>query len=107
MGHYQHKVIYLNIEAKKLADVDFNVDKGVDQVRFVWKKGKLFISLSSIFLNSKNVWYEVPIDNIKDIEIGEDNKTIHIIFDHGKLVLHSKNVEVLMALRHFLLPYLT
>jgi hypothetical protein len=46
-------VIYLNIEAKKLADVDFNVDKGVDQVRFVWKKGKLFISLSSIFLNSK------------------------------------------------------
>jgi hypothetical protein len=53
------------------------------------------------------VWYEVPIDNIKDIEIGEDNKTIHIIFDHGKLVLHSKNVEVLMALRHFLLPYLT
>ena len=99
----------MEIEAKKIADVDFNIvtDKEVKDIRFIWKKGKLYISVSSILVNSKNVWYEIPVDKISDIRIGDKEDTLYIMFEEGKMALHSSNIEVLMALRHFLLPFVS
>jgi|Deesub1362B_J571_1020462.scaffolds.fasta_scaffold08482_2 hypothetical protein len=97
----------MGIEAKKVANVEFtfDVDRKIRGIRFLWKKGKLYLSISSVFLNSDNIWYEIPVSEIEGLEMDPEGRVLTLHFSDGHVHIHSKNVESLMAFRHFLLPY--
>ncbi len=94
------------MKAKPVGKVEFviDLDKKPDKIRFLWKKGKLYLSVRGVLLNTDSKWYEISVDDIKDITIDE-NGLLTVDFGTGILKLTSKDLNSLRAFRHFILPY--
>ena len=96
----------IDVKAKPVGRVEFviDLDKKPDKIRFLWKKGKLYLSIRGVLLNTDSKWYEISVENIKDITIDETG-LLTVDFGAGVLRLTSKDMNSLRAFRHFILPY--
>ncbi len=94
------------MKVKKVGKIEYviDMDKKPDKIRFLWKKGRLYLSVDGIVLNNDESWYEIPVDNIKDISLDETG-ILTIDFESGIIRITSKDVNSLRAMRHFLLPH--
>ena len=58
-------------------------------------------------ISDGNVWYEIPIEKIRDMTITEDEPPrLRINIPALDIEVSGERAETLMALRHFLLPQL-
>ena len=97
------------MKAHKVEEVRFGVNQQYEDmnIKLIWKEGGLYISISGIILNDGEKWYELPVGNLEDISIiEEDPITILFKSEALRVVITGKNAEKLSALRHFLLPYI-
>ena len=94
------------MKAKSVSKVEFviDIDKKPDKIRFLWKKGELYLSVRGVLLNTDSKWYEISVEDIKEITIDESGLLV-VDFGAGILKLTSKDVNSLRAFRHFILPY--
>ncbi len=94
------------MKAKKVGRIEFviDMDKNPNKMRFLWKDGKLYMSIKGVLLNSDDEWYRVGVDEIRDISLDE-NGLLTIDFGNGIIKIVSHNINSLRAFRHFLLPY--
>ncbi len=94
------------LKVKRISKVEYviDMDKKPDKIRFLWKKGQLYLSVEGIVLNSDETWYEIPSNSIRDVLIDESGLLI-VDFDTGDIKILSKDINSLRAMRHFLLPY--
>jgi len=97
------------MKAYQLEEVKFAIspkDSGIN-IGLVWKAGKLYLAMSGIMISDGNVWYEIPIEKIRDISITEDNPPrLRINIPALDIEVSGERAETLIALRHFLLPQL-
>ncbi|MEM4161226.1 MAG: hypothetical protein QW531_04510 [Thermoplasmata archaeon] len=96
---------------KRLQPVAFNVvfSSVEPVVSVVWKKGELYLSCTSVLVSEEGEkWYEVPLREIAEIEIEELEKEtkMNFKFENGTLEVKGKDREAMLALRHFLLPFI-
>jgi len=96
--------MYLKIKNVGKIEYVIDMDKRPDKIKFMWKKGKLYLSVNGIVVNSDNTWYEVPADEISDISIDESGVLV-VDFQTGAIKIISRDVNSLRAMRHFILPY--
>ncbi len=94
------------MKAKEVGRVEYviDMDSKPDKIKFMWKKGTMYLTIGDVILNSEHKWYELPADTIEDILI-DDAGVLTIHFKAGSLKVVSKDVNSLKVLRHFLLPY--
>ncbi len=99
------------MEIKKLESVDFSVkllEEGDTSINLKWKNGQLYLSISGILLGVGDSFYEIAIKDIKNIEI-IDNKPLklRLTLTDANVTITGRSDERLMAMRHFLLPFVT
>ncbi len=95
------------MKVKKVGKVEYviDMDRRPDKIRFLWKKGHLYLSVDGVLLNSDNTWYEIPAEAIRDVRLDESGLLI-LDFESGEIRIVSKDINSLRAMRHFLLPYI-
>lgn len=97
------------MKAYQLEEVKFAIsprDSGIN-IGLVWKEGKIYLSMSGIMISDGNIWYEIPIEKIRDMTITEDEPPrLRINIPALDIEVSGERAETLMALRHFLLPQL-
>ena len=96
------------MKAGKVSDVSFDVHLIPDDqtpLRLVVKDGELCLSLSGLLLKEKNIWYELPLRDIKDVIVIEnDEAKLKFVLEDLEVIVKGKNPAHLRALRHLLLP---
>ncbi len=97
----------MDLKAKKVGKVEYviDMDKRPDKIRFLWRKGRLYLSVGGVILNTDDTWYEVPAESIRDVRLDE-NGLLVLDFETGEIKIVSKDINSLRAMRHFLLPYI-
>lgn len=73
----------------------------------ILKEGELYLSLKNIVLRDKKRWYDLPIKELENVEVICENP-IKLKFQSPsvEVIVIGKYAERLLALRHFLMPYL-
>ena len=97
------------MKAYQLEEVKFAISpKDSDiNIGLVWKEGELYLAMSGIMISDGSIWYEIPIEKIRDITITEDEPPrLRINIPAVDIELSGERAETLIALRHFLLPQL-
>ncbi len=96
-----------HVKIKEVGRVEYviDMDRQPDKIKFMWKKGKMYLSMSDVIINSNNRWYELPVDAIDDVSIDENGMLI-IDFKNGSIKIVSKDINSLKVMRYFLLPYI-
>lgn len=97
------------MKARKYENVEFTINQITDnfQADIIWKKGGLYLSLSGLFLTDGTIWYELPVKDLDNISvIREEPLKLRIEIPSFDVVVSGENAERLLALRHFLLPYI-
>ncbi|MCK4717641.1 MAG: hypothetical protein KAT70_03140 [Thermoplasmata archaeon] len=97
------------MKVAKITDGRFDVSLTSNKtctMRIFHKEGQICISMSSVLLNDKDTWYELPFDEIRSAEIVDD-ETFKLIFstDDFEATIEGSHQQ-LRALRHLLLPIL-
>ena len=97
------------MKAYQLEEVKFAISprgSGIN-IGLVWREGNLYLAMSGIMISDGDVWYEIPIEKIRDISITEDEPPrLHINIPALDIEVSGERAETLIALRHFLLPQL-
>jgi hypothetical protein len=98
------------MELYKIEDVDFSINQDLDNdvnINLIWKEGELYLSLKNLVLTDKKRWYDIPLKELENVQIISENPT-KLKFDLPSLeiIVTGKYAERLLALRHFLLPYI-
>lgn len=98
------------MKAQKYEDVQFAIQQNGDRelsLNIVWRAGGLYLSLSGLFLNEGGAWYEIPIADLEKVNVINENP-LQLRFSVPSLnvVVTGQRAERLLALRHFILPYL-
>ena len=94
-------------ELKKLETVDFTVSLLEDDmnVELRWKNGQLYIAISGILVGVGDNFYEIPIKDIKSIEVLDENPMkLRLTLNDATVTISGRNSERLKAMRHLLLP---
>lgn len=98
------------MELHKIEDVDFTINHGYDSQRdinLVWKEGQLYLSLKNLFLTDGKIWYDMPIKELENVQVISENPTkLRFQMPSVEVIVSGKFAERLLALRHFLLPFL-
>ena len=98
------------MKAQKYENVEFIINPTTDnfQANVIWKKGGLYLSLSGLFLTDGTIWYELPVKDLDNISIIRDEPLkLRFKIPSFDVVVSGKHAERLLALRHFLLPYIS
>lgn len=70
-------------------------------------KGKLYLSDSSVLVSDGESFYDIPLDQVDDIErFDGDEPGLVFNLDGLKIFIRGENSVSLRALRHFLLPFI-
>jgi len=97
------------MKAQKIEDVEFKVDRtneGID-VQIHCKEGELYLAVCNLLFTDGDTWYEVPVRELEHIDIlAEDPLQLKFKLELVDVTVAGKRAERLMALRHFLLPYM-
>jgi hypothetical protein len=98
------------MKAQKYEDVQFIISQdgdGEPNLNLVWKEGGLFLSLSGLFISDGDTWYELPVKDLVNVNvINEEPLQLRFKIPALDVVVTGKRAERLLALRHFLLPYI-
>jgi hypothetical protein len=98
------------MKAQKYEDVQFIISQdgdGEPNLNLVWKDGGLFLSLSGLFISDGETWYELPVSDLVNVNIiNEEPLQLRFKIPALDVVVTGKRAERLLALRHFLLPYI-
>ena len=98
------------MKVKKVDDVSFAVkllDGDVD-VQLKWRDGQLYLALSGLLIGSGDVLYEIPIKDVENIEVVDENPIkIRFSLKDVDVTLMGRSPEQLHAIRHLLLPLIT
>jgi len=96
------------MKAKKYENVEFVINHSGDdsmKLSLVWKKGGLYLSLSGLFLTDGSTWYELPVKDLENISIVNDEPLkLRLKIPSLDILISGDRAEWLLALRHFLLP---
>ena len=98
------------MKARKYEDVEFIIDQKTDNFKanLIWKKGGLYLSLSGLFLTDGTTWYELPVKDLDNISIiREEPLKLKFKIPSFDVTISGDHAERLLALRHFLLPYIS
>ena len=98
------------MKAQKYEDVEFVINQTTENFKanLIWKKGGLYLSLSGLFLTDGTVWYELPVKDLNNISIiREEPLKLKFKIPSFDVVISGDHAERLLALRHFLLPYIS
>ena len=98
------------MKARKYENVEFVINHSTDEMKLslVWKKGGLYLSLSGLFLTDGNTWYELPVKELEKITVVSDTPPkIRLQIPQLDIMISGERAEKLLALRHFLLPYIS
>ena len=93
----------MSSELQKVGDISFRIQDENMDMSFLWKDGELYLTLHTVMLTDGNIWYEIPIKDLKDIEVGDDS-SVRFVVDSMSLGIKGRSAERLLALRHLLLP---
>lgn len=98
------------MKAHKVDDISFRVNlmTSDSQVDLSWKNGSLFLSIRGLLLEQSGEWFEIPIRDVRYIRLVED-EPVKLLFglENADIVVTGGNPNHLMALRHFLLPFVS
>lgn len=98
------------MELHKVEDVDFRINQGPlsdGNINLILKEGELYLSLENVVLTDGKRWYDLPIKELENIQlISEDPVKLRFQLPSLDVIVTGKEAERLMALRHFLLPYI-
>ena len=98
------------MKVKKVDDVSFAVkllDGDVD-VQLKWRDGQLYLALSGLLIGSGDALYEIPIKDVENIEVVDENPIkIRFSLKDVDVTLMGRSPEQLHAIRHLLLPLIT
>jgi hypothetical protein len=98
------------MELHKIEDVDFSITQNGDSeehINLVWKEGALYISMKNIVLTDGKKWYDLPIQELENIQVISEKPTkLRFLLPSLEVIVSGKYAERLLALRHFLLPFL-
>jgi len=96
------------MKARKYENVEFVINhSGEDSLKLslVWKKGGLYLSLSGLFLTDGSTWYELPVKDLENISIVNDEPLkLRLKIPSLDIIISGQRAERLLALRHFLMP---
>ena len=95
------------MEMKKLETVSFAVSLLEDDmnVELRWKNGELYLAISGIIVGIGDTFYEIPIKDIKNIEVVEENPLkLRLTLSDAVVTISGRSNERLRAMRHLLLP---
>ncbi len=98
------------MKARKYENVEFVINHSTDDMKLslVWKKGGLYLSLSGLFLTDGSTWYELPVKELEKITVVSDTPLkLRLKIPQLDIMISGKRAEKLLALRHFLLPYIS
>ncbi len=98
------------MKARKYENVEFVINHSTDDVKLslIWKKGGLYLSLSGLFLTDGDTWYELPVRQLENISVISDSPLkLRIKIPSLDIMISGERAEKLLALRHFLLPYIS
>lgn len=98
------------MKARKYENVEFVINHSTDDVKLslIWKKGGLYLSLSGLFLTDGDTWYELPVRELENISVISDSPLkLRIKIPSLDIMISGERAEKLLALRHFLLPYIS
>ena len=98
------------MELYKIENVDFSINHGIvseGSINLILKEGELFLSLENIILKDEKRWYDLPIKELENVEVISENPIIlRFLSSSLELTVSGKYAERLLALRHFLMPYI-
>jgi hypothetical protein len=98
------------MELHKVEDVDFRINQGPvteGNINLILKEGELYLSLENLVLTDGKKWYDLPISELENVQvISEDPIKLKFQLPSVEVIVSGKYAERLMALRHFLLPYI-
>lgn len=98
------------MELHKVEDVDFRINRGPiteGNINLVLKEGELYLSLENLILTDGKRWYDLPINELENIQvISEEPVKLRFQLSSLEVIVSGKYAERLLALRHFLLPYI-
>ncbi|UCE73700.1 MAG: hypothetical protein JSV56_11840, partial [Methanomassiliicoccales archaeon] len=67
----------------------------------------LYLSLKNVVLTDGKRWYDLPIKDLENVQvICEDPVKLRFSLPSLEVIVSGKYAERLLALRHFLLPYI-
>ncbi|MDG6220982.1 MAG: hypothetical protein QCI38_05990 [Candidatus Thermoplasmatota archaeon] len=99
------------MKVKKLAEGDFDINLTPGDssgMRLFHRDGLICLSISGVLLNDKSTWYELPIRDIRSINLDKnDEMKLTFVTDDFEVTIKSKSKSHMRALRHFLLPFIT
>lgn len=98
------------MKARKYENVEFVINHSTDDAKLslIWKKGGLYLSLSGLFLTDGETWYELPVRELENISVvSESPLKLRIKIPSLDIMISGERAEKLLALRHFLLPYIS
>lgn len=97
------------MKVRKISDVNYSLNLSIDdsEMGFEWKDGELYLTISGLILNDQGSWYELPLRDLKQITIiNEAPIRLKLQFEHFEILFASSHQNNLMALRHFLQPFI-
>lgn len=98
------------MQVKRLFEVDYEVNLPQEEGKGVFlgtKRGDLYLTLKSFVLGGEDVWYEILINDIKDILFRDhEDPRLEIFMGDVVLTVRGKRKESLLGLQHFMLPYI-
>jgi len=99
------------MKLQRLDAVNFTVnltyEKGT-KIDLVWRKGELYLSIAGVYLADAKAMYEMPIADIKAIElVDDDNPKLQITIGKVVVTISAKNIHYLQGLRHLLMPFIS
>lgn len=98
------------MELYKIEDVDFSINQDSvsdGNINLILREGELFLSLRNVVLTDGTKWYDLPIKELENVEvIGEEPTKLRFQLPSLEIVVTGKYAERLLALRHFILPFI-
>ena len=98
------------MKAHKVDDVSFRVNliASDSQIDLSWKNGGLFLSIRGLLFEESGEWFEAPITDVRYIRVIKE-EPLKLLFglNNVDIVVTGDNPNHLMALRHFLLPFVS
>ena len=98
------------MKAGKISEASFDINLTPGEstsVRLQLRNGELCLSISGVLLSGKGLWYELPLRDIKRVDIVEDGEVkLRFVMEDLEVTIKGNNPYHLRALRHLLLPFI-
>jgi len=98
------------MELYKIEDVDFSINQGSvseGNINLILREGELYLSLRNVVLTDGTKRYDLPIKELENVEVIDEEPTkLSFQLPSLEIIVTGKYAERLLALRHFILPFI-